>query len=581
MNSSNRALARIFREMAGIYEFTGESDRFRVLAYLKAARVLESLEEDISKYVNNNQLDDLPGIGDSIAEKIREYLATGKIDKYELLKTTVPHELLEMLDIKGFGPESLKKISTALGIHTKEEITQALQDGRISQLKGFGAKKVANMMKGLKLHKMVEDRMLLWDALELGESIVKQLLQLPEVKKAALAGSLRRGKETIGDIDILVAAKDRHRRKIIDFFTGQSNIQSILAKGDTKVSAVIKEQLRQVDIRLVHRNEWGSALQYFTGSKEHNIRLRAIAREKGLKISEYGVFRLKDNKCLAGKEEEDIYRALGFQWMPPEMREDRGELKLAARHKIPRLITLDDIQGDLHIHSQWSDGMHSIEEIARYVKKHFPYRYIAILDHSKSSRIANGMDEHQFLQQIKAIREINERLGAGFIKAGAEVDILPDGTLDLSDEVLAQLDIVVAAIHSSFTHDNTDRLIEACRNPYVAIIGHPTGRLLGAREAYPVDMGKVIEAAVETGTALEINAQPTRMDLNDRWARLAREMGGKLSISTDMHQLSNFNYMKLGVLIARRAWCTADDVLNTAKWKNVEAFIRGKRQMNT
>jgi DNA polymerase (family 10) len=333
-----------------------------------------------------------------------------------------------------------------------------------------------------------------------------------------------------------------------------------------------------VDIRLVHPDEWGAALQYFTGSKEHNIHLRTIAKEKGLKISEYGVFRIKDNKRIAGEEEEDIYRAMDFRWMPPEMREDRGELELAAKHKLPRLITPDDIRGDLHLHTTWSDGMHTIEEVARYVKKNLPYRYIALTDHSKASRIANGMDEKQFRQQLKAIREVNEKLGEDFVKSGAEVDILPDGALDMSDEVLAQFDIVVASIHASFNRDNTERLIKACENPYVAVIGHPTGRLIGSRDAYPVDMRRLIEAARETGTALEINAQPNRMDLNDEWARLAREKSVKLVISTDMHQLSNFNYMKLGILVARRAWCTAYDVLNTGKWKDVQVFIEKKRK---
>lgn len=578
MTSTNRALARIFKEMAGIYEFSGAADRFRLLAYQKAARVLAGLEEDVSKYVAGNQLEELPGIGESIAEKIKEYLETGKIAKYESLKSTVPHELLDMLDIKGFGPQSLKQISAALGIKSRAGIVKALQDGSIGRLKGFGPKKVENMMKGLKLHKTLEERMLLWDALELGETIVERLKQLPEVKKAELAGSLRRGRETIGDIDILVAAEDRHRNKIMNFFTGWTNIGQVLARGDTKVSALIKDHLRQVDIRLVHCDEWGAALQYFTGSKEHNVHLRAIAKDKGLKISEYGVFRIKDNKRLGGEDEGDIYRALGFRWMPPEMREDRGELELAARHKIPDLVTLDDIRGDLQMHTTWSDGMHSIEEVARYVKKHLPYRYIVLTDHSKASHIAKGMDEKQFLEQMKAIRDVNDKLGEDFVKSGAEVDILPDGSLDLSDEVLGQLDIVVGSIHSAFSRDNTDRIIKACENPHVAIIGHPTGRLIGTREAYPVDLRRVIEAAAETGTALEINAQPNRMDLNDEWARIAREKGVKLVISTDMHQLSNFNYMKLGVLVARRAWCTAGDILNTGKWKDVQAFVARKRK---
>lgn len=577
MTPVNRELARIFKEMGAIYEFTDGVNRFRALAYQRAARMLTGLEEDVSHFVGKG-LEELPGIGESIAEKIKEYLETGKIAKYETLKTTVPHELLDMMEIKGFGPQSLKRINKEQGIETKEGIIRALQDGSISRMKGFGQKKVANMMKGLKLHKTIEERMLLWDALELGESVVQKLRQLPAVKKIELAGSLRRGKETIGDIDILVAADDRHRKKITDYFTGLPEVKEVLVRGDTKVSAVIKDHLRQVDIRLVHEDEWGAALQYFTGSKEHNIRLRTIAKDKGLKISEYGVFRMSDNKRIAGADEKELYRTLGFDWMPPEMREDRGELDLAAKNRIPRLISPHDIKGDLQMHTRWSDGMHTVEEVARYVKQHLPYEYIALTEHSKSVRIANGMDEKQFLEQMAEIREVNEKLGENFIKQGAEVDIHTDGSMDLSDEILGQLDLVVASIHTAFNRDNTDRLLKACENPYVAIIGHPTGRLIGSREAYQADMRRVIEAAKETGTALEINAQPDRMDLNDEWAFLAREKGVKLVVSTDMHQLSNFNYMKLGITIARRAWCTADDILNTGSWKAIQAFVEKKRK---
>lgn len=578
MTPTNRTLARIFKEMGAIYTFTDGINRFRALAYERAARVLGSLEDDISRYIESDRLEEVPGIGESIAEKIREYVTTGKIAKYEVLKTSVPHELLEMLEIKGFGPQSLKRIHEELGIETKEGIIRALQDGSIGHMKGFGQKKVANMMKGLKLHKTIEERMLLWDALNLGENVVEQLRHLREVKRIELAGSLRRGKETIGDIDILIAADDRHRKKIMDAFAALPEIKEVLLRGDTKVSALLKDKLRQVDIRIVHEDEWGAALQYFTGSKEHNIHLRTIAKDKGLKISEYGLFRLDNDKRIAGAEEKDLYKALGFAWIPPEMREDRGELELAAKNKLPRLVTPDDIRGDLQMHTKWSDGMHTIEEVARYAKKNLPYDYIALTEHSRSVRIANGMDEKQFLRQLEEIREVNEKLGENFIKQGAEVDIHTDGTMDLSDELLGQLDIVVASIHTAFNRDNTDRLIKACENPYVAIIGHPTGRLIGSREAYQVDMRRVIEAAKETGTALEINAQPNRMDLNDEWAALAREQGVKLVISTDMHQLSNFHYMKLGVLIARRAWCTADDILNTGKWKEVEEFAEKKRK---
>ena len=332
-------------------------------------------------------------------------------------------------------------------------------------------------------------------------------------------------------------------------------------------------------MRIVNEDEWGAALQYFTGSKEHNIHLRTIAKDKGYKISEYGIFNIKNEKKVAGKTEEEIYRTLGFQMIPPEMREDKGEIELAGKNKIPKLVSLQDIKGDLQMHSVWSDGISTIEEIVKYVKKNFAYQYIALTDHSKSSRIANGMDEKQLLKQIKTIEQLNEKLGERFVKTGIEVDILPDGTLDIADEVLAQLDWVTAAIHSNFNRDNTERIIRACENPFVYCIGHPTGRLIGSREPYKVDMKKVIEVAKKTGTALEINAQPTRMDLNDELAMQAREKNVQLIISTDSHAPDNFNFMKLGVYIARRAWCTSDDILNTKSWKEIEQFKKQKEKL--
>lgn len=319
--------------------------------------------------------------------------------------------------------------------------------------------------------------------------------QLAEVKQVELAGSLRRRKETIGDIDVLVSCEEKYRKKIVSHFVSSTIAKQVLAKGDTKASIILKDSGKQVDLRIVNEDEWGAALQYFTGSKEHNIHLRTIAKDKGYKISEYGIFNIKNEKKVAGKTEEEIYRTLGFQMIPPEMREDKGEIELAGKNKIPKLVSLQDIKGDLQMHSVWSDGISTIEEIVKYVKKNFAYQYIALTDHSKSSRIANGMDEKQLLKQIKTIEQLNEKLGERFVKTGIEVDILPDGTLDIADEVLAQLDWVTAAIHSNFNRDNTERIIRACENPFVYCIGHPTGRLIGSREPYKVDMKKVIEVA--------------------------------------------------------------------------------------
>jgi DNA polymerase (family 10) len=564
--------------MSAMYQYMGGAERFRTLAYLKAARVIGALQADVTTYIKNNTLEDIDGIGAHIADKIKEFVKTGKIKKYEELKTEVPHELLETMQISGFGPQSLKAIHEKLGVNSKEELVKALQDGSISNIKGFGKKKVENMLRGLKLHKTVEDRMLLWQALELGDTITRELEKLKEIKQIEVAGSVRRRKETIGDIDVLVACQPEHRKKIARSFVSLPGVKEVLANGETKASITLGEKRRQVDLRLIDENEWGPALLYFTGSKEHNVHLRTIAKERGLKINEYGVFRLKDEKRLAGKTEEEIYKLLGFAWVPPEMREEHGELELAEKNKIPKLVELTDMKGDLHMHSNWSDGMLDIEELADFVLKNYKYQYIALTDHSKSERIAHGMDEKGFLKQLKAIAAVNKKPGKDFIKAGVEVDILNDGKLDLNDELLAQLDWVCASVHSGFKEDATGRLIKACENPYVCCIGHPSGRLIGKREAYPVDWPKVFKAAKQTGTAVEINAQPERMDLNDELAFAAREAGVMLTISTDSHNSDNYQFMKAGVYIARRAWCTADDILNTRSWKEIETFINRKRK---
>jgi len=574
----NQELARIFNSTSAIYQYLGGQERFRALAYQKAARVIAGLNEDVEVYIKNNTLKELPGIGERIAGKIEEFIKTGKIKKYEQLKKTVPFDLLELLEIKGFGPQSLKRIHDELKVTKKTEIIQALQDGKVEKMKGFGRKKVDNMLRGLKLHKTIEDRMLLWDALEAGEKLISWVKNIPETKQAALAGSLRRGKETIGDIDLLVSSDEKYRKKIIEHFTSSPLIKEVLAKGNTKVSVVMKDTGRQADLRIVNADEWGSALQYFTGSKEHNIHLRKIANEKGYKISEYGIFLLKNNKKVGGKTEEEIYSTLGFTCMPPEMREDKGEIDLAAKNKIPKLISLNDIKGDLHMHSVWSDGVNSIEEIATFIIRNFKYEYIVMTDHSKSSRIAKGMDEKQILKQLKAIDEVNKKLGKDFVKKGIEVDILADGTLDVADEILSQLDWVTASIHSGFNHDNTERIIAACTNPYVSCIGHPTGRLIGTREPYKLNLDQIITAAKETGTSLEINTQPDRMDLNDQHVMMAREKNVKLVMNTDAHAYKHFDFMKLGIFIARRAWCTAKDILNTHSWDEIRKFTQNKKK---
>ena len=576
----NKELARIFDEMATIYEFLGFENRFRVMAYRKASYVIGSLLEDISNYLEDDQLENIPGVGTSISAKIKEYLRTRKIGKYEKLKTKVPHDFISLLKVKGMGPETLKRFHRELGINTKAELLAALEDGRVESLEGFKEKKVKNILSGLRQKETLEKRIVLWDALEISQMLQAQFKKLPEVERIAVAGSIRRAKETVGDVDLLIQAKDKYRKKILDYFVGLHNVNKVLVRGNKKASVMIKEANRQVDLRIFRKKEWGAGLLYFTGSKEHNIHLRKLAIEKGLKVNEYGVFEIKTNKFIAGASEKEMYATLGMAWVPPEMRIDQGEIALAETNDLPKLIVLDDIKGDLHIHSNWSDGADPIDELAHYVKANFPYEYIVLTDHSKSTRVARGLNEEQFEAQIETIKKVNQQLGVDFIKLGAEVDILPNGDLDLSDRLLKKLDWVVASIHSQFNRENTQRLIKACQHPLVHVIGHPTGRLIGTRESYPMDMEAVIQAASLNGTALEINAQPLRMDLNDLWARRARELKVPLVISTDSHSKGNFNLMSLGIAIARRAWCTPKDILNTQNWKALEKFKLAKRKKN-
>jgi DNA polymerase (family 10) len=580
-NSSHNAdLSAIFHRMASCYRYKGIEERFRALAYDKASRTLNNLKEDISVYATDvKSLDQLSGIGESIAEKIMEFLETGKIKTYEKLKKEVPQELLDLMDINGFGPATIKTLHEKLKIDNRDDLIAAIEAGKLEKLNGFGAKKIENMKRGLKLFKESHARMLLSEAWRTGNDILDIVLKIPGIKKAELAGSLRRKKETIGDIDIIATAERKNWKKAVANFISIPQCGRVLASGETKASILLKKSNTQVDLRLVNDYEYGSALLYFTGSKEHNIELRLMAKEKGWKLNEYGLFDEKTEKRLAGNTEDEVYHHLGLQFIPPEMREVKGEIKIAMKKKLPELIKLQDMKGDMQMHSTWSDGAEEIETIAKYILKEFPqYEYIVMTDHSPSERIAGGLKPAEFRKQFVEIERVNKKIGRDLVKKGVEVDILADGSLDLPDDLLKEFDWVVASIHSGFNKDNTERLLKACEHPSVHCIGHPSGRLIGKREAYPVDWKKLFEKAVATGTAIEINAQPDRLDLKDDLVKDAIEKGVIITISTDSHALTQFDNMTLGVAVARRGWCAKENVLNTGTWKKVEQFKIKKKK---
>lgn len=565
----NKTLSGIFENMAGIYRYMGVEQRFRAGAYARAARVIETLPYDISDLKDKKSLDALPGIGESLANLILEFVRSGKMRLYEELKTSVPSGLIDLMDLKGLGPARLKQIYETLKIDSKDELTEALQDGRISGLKGMGPKTVSNILKSLKLHKVVEERMLLYDARQEISTLIEYLSKNKSVQKIEAAGSLRRCKETIGDFDVLVACDPEKRNGITKDFTSAEIAAQVISSGNTRSSILLRSNGRQADLRIINPNEWGSALLYFTGSKEHNIELRKLAIKLGYRLSEYGLFNQKTGKNEAGEDEASIYSKLGLQYIEPELRENTGEIQLALNNRLPKLIRASDIKGDMHIHSNWSDGLNTISELADYAMNSLKYDYIVVTDHSISSRIANGLDEDRILKQLDEIARLNKTLGKDFIKTGLEVDILKDGSPDIGDRVLKKLDWVCASIHSGFENDNTERLIRACQNPWVDCIGHPSGRLIGQREGYPVDMEKVIKAAAKSGTAMEINAQPLRMDLDDQWTRIAIRNKVDLAIGTDAHSTQELHLIGLGLSIARRAGAEASSIINTRSWKEM------------
>ena len=569
----NHEIAALFERIANVLELKGENT-FRINSYRKAARIISDLTEDVEVLARGGKLTDIPGIGEGTAEKIIEYINTGKMSKYEEVMKGVSEETVTLMKIPGLGPKTVAMLNKELGIVGLNDLEKALQEGKLKGLFGIGDKKVENIIKGIELFKTSQQRISIGMAYPVAKRIIEELRHNPRIKDIQAAGSLRRMKETVGDVDILASGTDG--AEIVKSFINMKGVTQILAAGDTKGSVRVEEGV-QVDLRVVLEDEFGAALQYFTGSKEHNIRLREIAKRKGLKISEYGIF--KGEKKIGGRIEEEIYKALEMDWIPPELRENRGEIEASQEGKLPKLIKISDIKGDLHNHSNWSDGTPTFEEMAGHAIK-MGYKYLAVSDHSKSLHVAGGLKDDELLEEIEEIDKLNEAFNGFALLKATEVDIKADGSLDFPDTLLEKLDIVIASIHSGFKQEKgkiTERMLAAIRNPYVNIIAHPTGRLISKREGYEIDLDKAMEACAETGTALEINCYYDRLDLNDIYCKKAKETGVKIAISTDAHHLDQMWMMELGVGIACRGWLEAKDVINTLSVDKLKAFCMAKR----
>ncbi|MCQ9207668.1 MAG: DNA polymerase/3'-5' exonuclease PolX [Omnitrophica bacterium] len=568
----NAEIAEIFNDIADILEIEGEN-RFRIRAYRIAAQNIEDLNEDVEAVLRKEKLLDIPGIGKDLAGKIEEYVKRGKIKFYEDLKKSVSRPVLELMTIPGVGPKTAKLLCDRLKVKSINDLKKKASQGKIGNIFGVKEKKVENILRGIDFLKGSEGRTLLSHAVRVSFEVISQLKALAAAKKVVAAGSLRRMKETVQDIDILVTSNAP--RRVTDAFTKLPEVKEVLAHGPTKSSVITRDAI-QVDLRVVEPPSFGAALCYFTGSKSHNISLRKMAKRRGLKINEYGVFRVKTNKKIAGLDEEGLYKAIDLAYIPPELREDKGEIEAALRGKLPALIESKDIKGDLHVHSDASDGALSFEEIARACLK-LGYEYVVITDHSKSLKIAGGLEQKALFENIKKIRKLNKKLKIRLL-IGTEADILGDGRLDYPDSVLKELDFVIAAVHSGFKQPKdviTGRVIKAMDNKYVNMIAHPTGRLIGKREAYEIDMEKVFKKAKETNTTIEINAYPERLDLDDTSSRRAKELGIMLGIATDTHTINQFHNMIFGVSVARRAWLEKKNVLNTL---DLERFLKRIRK---
>ncbi len=572
--SRNAEIARLFYEMASLLEAQDESV-FRVRAYRRAAQTLETLNEDVTAVAARGGLTDLPTIGRDLAARIEEYLATGRLAQLEALRATLPAGFLALLDIRGLGPRTARALWEQLGVDSVERLEALCRSKQIIGVAGIREKSCANILKSIDRWKAGQARTPLAAARAIAAQVSEALRAHGGVERLEVAGSLRRLRDTVKDVDLLVTSTDPAR--VIRTFTALPSVAEVMAAGPTRASVRHHDGVA-IDLRVVEPAALGAALQYFTGSKEHNVRVREIAARRGLRISEYGVFDESTGARVAGATEDEVYATAGLPWIPPELRENQGEIEAAREGRLPTLVTVDDLRGDLHAHTDWSDGHHSLERLVAAAEAR-GYDYIIVSDHSRSLTIAGGLSVEEVRAQAAAIRALQPRFRIRIL-AGSECDILADGTLDFPDEVLAELDVVLAAVHSRFKQpraEMTARIVRALANPWVNILAHPTGRKIGSREPYDVDLEAVLAAAREHGKGVEINASPDRLDLSETQARRAAALGVPVAISTDTHYLRELDNAHLGVAMARRAWLSAADVLNTRQLDALQGWARPRR----
>ena len=573
----NEEVAALFTEIGDMLDILGE-DRFRTLSYYRAARSIEALTTDLEDLAREGRLGNVTGVGAALTEKIEEYLSTGRIAYYDELRQKFPPGVLGLLDVPGVGPKKVKTLWQRLGVTDLDTLEAACRQHRLRRLKGFGEKTEGKILRGIELVRQGQARALLWDAAGIVEEVIAYLRERSPLDRIEAAGSFRRMRETVGDVDLLAVARDR--AAVSEAFTSMPGVTEILAAGENKASLRRtyvdfggRERSLQVDLRILDARSWGAGLQYFTGSKDHNVRLRSRAIEKGLKLNEYGVFRGEES--IAGAAEQEVYAALDLPWIPPELREDAGEIDAAERGVLPHLVTLADIRGDFHVHTNETDGTEPLEAMVAAAQA-LGYAYVGISDHSLSATVAFGLTAEQALARRDRVRELNRELKEFTVLLGTECDILEGGEMDYPDEVLREFDYVIASVHSKFTQPRTTmtaRIVAAAENPHVGILGHPTARLIGQRDPVDVSLEAVFAACAKAGTAVEINAGPTRMDVTGPQARKAKEAGCVLAIDTDAHASGALAAMRFGVGSARRGWLTPEDVVNAWPLDRVRTFF--------